>query len=74
MIVCFVSILALLLLARHEKYPQRHVMADEILSSNIQPVDPKAPLPPEDLVKLLMQYCNDRVRENVGDTRNLRRV
>ena len=40
--------------------------AMETLSSkDALPVDPKAPLSAEDLVHLLMQYCNDRVGENV---------
>ena len=36
---------------------------------NEDQLDPKAPLSPEDLVKLLMQYSNDRVRENARDSR-----
>ena len=55
------------LLTGEKRVSQGQVMAETLSRKNAQQIDPKAPLSAEDLVKLLMQYCNDRVGENVKD-------
>jgi hypothetical protein len=40
-------------------------MAEFLNGSRSQKIDPKAPLSSEDLVRLLINYCNNKSDENV---------
>ena len=62
----------------HLSYPPPSVHYHQVfkmatLSSIQETHDPKAPLSGEDLLSLLMEYCNDRIRDNAKSEREFTR-
>ena len=54
----------------HRHYPEHSHL--RLMMADVQyPHDPKAPLSPTDLARLLMQYCSDRIKEERAHTKEL---